>query len=131
MTEFAVRSNHGSDELRLWVVEPQSEWRARLDFGDLTAEAKVYERYSREVLRLDSYFAELAEHWRGWSGDKEWEALGLRLAARHDGLGHVALDVTLDQDYATAERWQVRATLVLEAGGLGQVAAAARRLDLA
>ena len=131
MTEFAVRSNRGSDELRLWVVAPQSEWRARLEFGDLTAEAKVYERYSRESLGLDSYFAELAEHWRGWTGERGWEALGLRLAARHDRLGHVALDVTLDQDYAAADRWQVRATLMLDAGALAELAVVARRLDLA
>lgn len=59
----------------------------RSKLGDLKAEAKVYERYSREALQLDSYFAGLAKRWRGWKGDKEWEALGLRLAARHDGLG--------------------------------------------
>lgn len=47
--------------------------------------------YSREALQLDRYFGELATHWQGWKGDKAWEALGLSLAAWHDGLGHVTL----------------------------------------
>jgi len=129
MSELVVRSNHGSDQLKIWVIDP-GEWRAEIDFGDLTAEAKVFERYSREALQLDSYFADLAKHWRGWEGDKNWEALGLRLAARHDGLGHVTLDVTLDEDYAMADRWRVRASLTLDAGGLNQLARAAQVLDM-
>lgn len=129
MSKFVVRSNHGSDQLKVWVIDAGDQWRALIDFGDLTAEAKVYERYSGEVLRLDSYFGDMAEHWRGWKGGKEWEAMGLRLVARHDGLGHVTLDVTLEQDYVTADRWRVRASLVLNAGTLDGLARAAKTLD--
>jgi uncharacterized protein DUF6228 len=86
--------------------------------------------YSREALHLDSYFAGLAKQWRGWKGDKEWEALGLRLAARHDGLGHVTLDVTLEEDYALADRWRVRASLTVDAGALDRLAVEARQLDV-
>jgi Family of unknown function (DUF6228) len=112
-----------------WTVNPRDQWRARLDFGDLVAEAKFYERYSREALQLDVYFADLAKHWRGWDGVKEWESLGLLLGARHDGLGHVTLEATLDQDYAMADRWRVRAALLLDAGGLDALAREARVLD--
>ena len=129
MGELLLRSNQGSDQLLLWAVKPGDEWRARIDFGDLSAEAKVHERFSGDALRLDAYFADLAQRWRGWEGDREWESLGLRLAARHDGLGHVTLDATLDADYATAERWRVRASLIVDAGGLGALALAAGALD--
>jgi hypothetical protein len=129
MGEFAIRSNRGSDQLVLWTVKPRDQWRARLDFGDLVAEAKIYERYSRDALHLDAYFADLAKQWSGWAGEQEWESLGLRLGARHDGLGHVTLAATLDQDYVMADRWQVRAWLVLDAGGLDALARTARVLD--
>jgi hypothetical protein len=112
--EFVVRSNRRGDELRMWIVKPGNQWRTRLEFGDLTAEGKVDERHSGDALRLDSYFGALAEDWRGWEGERGWEALGLRLAARHDGLGHVALDVTLDDQPGWTERWSVRATLVVD-----------------
>ena len=127
--EFRVRSNDRGDQLRIWVVKPGDEWRAKLECADLTAEAKVYERYSRDALALDAYFADLAEHWRGWRGEKEWEALGLRLAARHDGLGHVTLDASLETNHTTADRWRVRASLTLDAGTLDRLASEARRLD--
>jgi hypothetical protein len=127
--DFRVRSNARGDELRLWVVKPGDQWQAKLEFGDLTAEAKVYERHSRNALELDAYFADLAENWRGWRGKKEWEALGLRLAAQHDGLGHVTLDVTLETDYASADRWRVRASLALDAGALDRLVSEARALD--
>jgi hypothetical protein len=129
--EFVVRSSDGGDRLRIWVVRPADQWRARIECADLTAEAKVYERYSGEALRLDAYFDELAKQWRGWEGDIEWEALGLRLAARHDGLGHVTLDATLDDDYVAAERWRVRASLSVDAGALERLARDARVLDQA
>src|SRR5262245_40932375 len=106
MGEFIIRSDRGSDQLVDWTVKTREKWQARLEFGDLVAEAKFYERYSRDALHLDAYFADLAKHWRGWSEMKEWESLGLRLGARHDGLGHVTLEATLDQDYAMAERWR-------------------------
>jgi Family of unknown function (DUF6228) len=91
--------------------------------------AELCERFSGDALTLHAYFADLAQHWRGWDGDKEWESLGLQLAARHDGLGHVTLDATLDEDYAMAQRWRVRASLTVDAGGLSALAVAARALD--
>jgi hypothetical protein len=127
--DFLVRSNVGDDQLRVWATRPGGYWRARLAFADLTAEGKVSERSSRDELHLDAYFADLAAKWRGWEGKKHWEALGLALAARHDGLGHVTLDVTLQHDYAAVDPWQVRASLALDAGALDRLALEARELD--
>lgn len=129
--EFVVRSVHPGDEhLRLWVVTPGYECRARVDFDDLTAEGRFYAPYwSRGKLQLDAYFADLAACWRGWEGDKEWEALGLAFAARHDGLGHVTIDVSLESEPSLADGWRVRAPLGLEAGALDRLAREARELD--
>ena len=110
-------------------MQPGEQWRARIEWAALTAETKVNERYSGDALRLDAYFRELAKQWRRWKGDIEWEALGLRLAARHDGSGHVTLDATLDEDYVAADRWRVRASLALDAGSLDRLAVEARLLD--
>jgi hypothetical protein len=68
-SEFVVRSNHGGDQLLVCAVNPGDQWRAKIDFGDLKAEAKLYERYSGDALRLDAYFGELASSGRGWEGD--------------------------------------------------------------
>jgi hypothetical protein len=129
MSEFVIRSNRGSDRLVLWVVKPRDHWRARLDCAHLTAEGKVDERHSGDELRLDAYFGELASQWRGWAGEKEWESLGLRLAARHDGLGHVTIDASLEQDYGAVDGSEARASLILDAGELDALARAARALD--
>jgi hypothetical protein len=125
--EFVVGS--GVEQLHVWVVSPAYEWRARIDFEDLTAEHSFYERYSREKLHLDAYFADLAAHWRGWADDKEWEAQGLAFAARHDGLGHVTLDVILSSDPSLGDGWRVRASLHLDAGALDRLVREAAKLD--
>jgi hypothetical protein len=127
--ELLIRSNRGDDQLRVWIVRPARLWRARIECADLTAEADLCERSSGDVLRLDAYLGELARQWRGWTGDIEWEGLGLRLTARHDGLGHVTLDATLDWNYAAPARWHVRASLVLDAGALDRLAVEAGALD--
>jgi len=60
----------------------------------------VNDRHSRQSLRLDAFFADLGRQRRSWDGTKEWDSLGLHLAASHDGLGHVTLEAILDADYA-------------------------------
>jgi uncharacterized protein DUF6228 len=130
VTEFTIRSNRRADQLRLWVLAPGRRWRARIDFGDLTAEGRVDARDGRDVLGLAAFLEDLAERWRGWDGDRAWESLGLVLAARHDRSGHVTVDATLSADYASPDdRWQVRASLSVDAGTLPRLAADARRLD--
>lgn len=129
MSQFVVRSSGLSDHMTIWIVKPQDEWRARIECDGLTAEARVYERHSGSALRLDAFFGDLAANWRGWDGAKEWESLGLQLVARHDGLGHVALDAILRESYAAADRWEVRASLNLDVGGLNRLAREARALD--
>ena len=73
---------------------------------------------------LHEYWADLARHWRGWSGTREWESLegDLALSAGIDRTGHVALKVTLQHE--APWRWQVQIILAVEAGQLEGIAAA-------
>ena len=75
------------------------------------------------------FFTELATHWRGWKGDREWSSLEGELAIRAtaDRTGHVYLQVHL-HDGAPA-RWKVDAAIVIEAGQLERLAAEARAFE--
>jgi hypothetical protein len=80
---------------------------------------------------LVAYFEELAQHWRGWDGVREFASVehDFKLAAIHDGSGHVELWVTLgtETDYPQRD-WLVRVALHFEAGGLNAAAEAVRPL---
>ena len=76
--------------------------------------------------RFDEYWADIAEHWRGWSGAKVWTSLegDLELKATCDKGGHVVLEATLQ--HGTPWTWQTGIRLSLEAGQLEGIALAAR-----
>lgn len=78
---------------------------------------------------LGDFFGGLAADWRGWPGTREWSALEgeLQLMARTDRTGHTYLRVQL-RDGAPAH-WTVEAELVLEAGQLERIAAAAQAFE--
>lgn len=65
--------------------------------------------------------AETAQQWQGWTGSKEWRSLEGELAFvwSHDGLGRVTFLVTLDARLV----WRTEATIPVEAGQLGRIAA--------
>ena len=75
------------------------------------------------------FFAGLATAWKGWKGRREWRALEgeLNLNAESDRTGHVYLSVELCD--GAPVRWQVSATLVLEAGQLDRLAASGRQFE--
>ncbi len=111
------------------------EWRGRatalvaLRGRDLAAEARVWwNDYAEEPSTLARFFTDLAEGWRGWSGEKEWRALEhpFSLVATHDGLGHIALDVELASGFYP-EDWWTKVRLLLDAGSLDEVADRVRK----
>jgi Family of unknown function (DUF6228) len=124
--EFIIQSTASDDSLRIWPVK-RRVWRAVLDVTDLHAEARVYERHSGEYLRLGDFFAHLGQSWKGWEGERAWEALGMCMSAVHDGLGNVTLRVTLLRGYG--EQWSAEASLRVGAGTLDDLSREARRLD--
>jgi hypothetical protein len=69
-----------------------------------------------------SFFADLAENWRGWKGSKEWRAIEgeYDLLATADSLGHVSLTAVLRPDSAMVPScWKAQISLIVEAGHLG------------
>jgi hypothetical protein len=95
-------------------------WQVTLSDRDASATTRVD---PDGAMLVDEFFADLAREWRGWSGEKIWQPIegGLRLSARHDGLGHVTLRTTLQQD-AYPDGWRFEATLKLDAGTLDATA---------
>jgi len=75
------------------------------------------------------FFGGLATEWKGWKGGREWRALEgeLNLKAKSDRTGHVYLSVELCD--GAPPRWQLNATLVLEAGQLDRLAASGREFE--
>jgi len=72
---------------------------------------------------LGDYFQDIADNWRGWSGEKKWATLEneFELAATADNLGHVRLEFFLRSPY-TGYQWELRGALELEAGQLDSIA---------
>ncbi|SIR68261.1 DUF6228 family protein [Micromonospora avicenniae] len=64
------------------------------------------------------FFQLLADDWRGWGGERSWRSLDatMRITARHDGKGHVALGGTLHRDSYSPGGWLARVFITVEAG---------------
>lgn len=82
---------------------------------------------------LPAYFAELGQSWRGWTGERVWQSAGekLTLAARHDGIGHVLITVTIRNWDLRSERapartgdWSAAVVVEVEPAALEHIAAA-------
>jgi len=80
------------------------------------AEVSTHEASSPATL-----FVDMAEHWRGWKGEKTWSDLDAEcvLVATCDSFGHVALGVHISGFTYTSK---LTVTLALEAGQLEQLA---------
>lgn len=123
-----IRSASEGFELVLGPPEERGggSFDAKLVGPAVTATVRVYEHGSDFVPR---FFAELAESWRGWDGEKDWESVEshIALTATADRLGHVSLRVILRDPFAPAA-WRAEATLLIEAGQLEALAASAGRV---
>jgi hypothetical protein len=112
----------GLETGRNGVVEGFS---VRFTDENLTAGAHVYAAYSR---CLTDYFEDLARHWSGWDGPKEWSSFenGLILSSTNDGLGHIALRVRL-RGGSYPRDWEVAGTILTEGGLLDRIASDCER----
>jgi Family of unknown function (DUF6228) len=99
---------------------------------EVQANVLVDEHETGETMRgLSILFESLAKDWRGWEGRRGWGSIEgeFKLYAAHDGLGTVELMVTLAQrDPAAGTTWNASASLLLDAGGLGDIAREAVKL---
>ena len=80
----------------------------------IRARAEVIGNYSRGFDDLVEFFRQLAQDWRGWTGERVWESVEgeLSIAATHHG--YVELDVQLGE--GPHRRWSARSTLLIEPG---------------
>jgi Family of unknown function (DUF6228) len=76
---------------------------------------------------LADYFRDIAEHWRGWKGEKKWGTLEgeFELSATADSTGHVKLRFFLRAP-ETGYHWELSGAIELEAGQLDSIAADVR-----
>ena len=115
------------DEFELVLGPPDGQggsFPVRLSGPGISATVHAYEHGYQWA---PAFFADLADHWRGWAGEKSWESAEahIRLSATADRLGHVLLRVAL-RDLNVSADWRVEASLLIEAGQLGELATSAR-----
>jgi len=93
----------------------------RIDETGLRAEARV--ENSGVIQAPEVFFSELAQSWRGWTGEKTWRSLEAELAlvATTDSCGHVTLEIRLRPD-AGPGAWRVISYAYFEAGQLASLA---------
>jgi hypothetical protein len=111
-------ANHGT-ALEFFDQEPDY-FSVRLHGPDFHGAGRVY---AYEPTGLASFFRDLAAHWRGWTGKKEWASLEgeLSLCATCDSTGHTSLTVRLRSGPYPFD-WSLSVVLLIEAGQLEQIA---------
>lgn len=100
--------------------------RARVTAPGLDASRDAYAYNGYEDLA--AFVEDMAEHWRGWDGERKYNSLegDLEIAGTHDG--HVRLAVRLNQ-HPGPGGWMVRADIVIDPGeDLAAAAISLRRL---
>ena len=118
---FTISSRDDQAALKLSLLD-NDYFSAELRSRGLSAVARVG---SYQTTGLGEFFKGFARDWRGWSGTRQWASLEdeLEIRAECDRTGHTYLEVTLRD--GSPPRWVARAHLVIEAGQLDALAAAA------
>ena len=75
------------------------------------------------------FLESLATDWKGWKGERRWKSLEgeLSLKATTDRTGHIYLSIEIRD--GAPPRWQVIASLTLEAGQLDRIASDGREFQ--
>lgn len=124
MDEFLLAASDRHAHLKLWLTTTEPDLWAK--FSDHGFEGTI--RVSTiGVGSPASFFADMAQDWRGWTGEKSWSDLEERLVlvATTDSLGHVSISITLrDASYDT----HIETTLIVNAGELDGLAQRCSRL---
>jgi hypothetical protein len=123
---FTLSHPQRGEDGELWWVT------AGIEVEGLRAATQVEPHYASGFDDLVALLDELADNWRGWDGVKSYDSLehDLALSARHDGVGHVDLTVTLKGPHPPYA-WTVSATIVTDPGEQMVQAATDARLVLA
>ena len=108
-------------------------WRVpvTLELDGLRAEKTVNAHYATCLDELIAYLDDLAANWNGWEGVKEYRSVesDLVLQSRHDGYGHVTVEVTLSKMDGSPDEWTCTGRVTTEPGAqMEEAAATARQL---
>ncbi|MBA2502119.1 MAG: hypothetical protein H0V27_04480 [Pyrinomonadaceae bacterium] len=125
--EVTIKSSRSAGELKLSDPKPPGSrypveyLRVSLKDKDIAASSAkvyIYEPHSLALL-----FEELTASWKGWEGAKEWSSVegDFSLSCKSDGLGHVAIEVTLKSGLYEDD-WRVKAVVHVDAGILDEIA---------
>ena len=123
-----IKSSRSAGELRLSEPKPPSvsypvEY-LRITLKDREIAASSSKIYIYEPFDMAAFFEDLAANWKGWEGVKEWASVegDFALSCTSDGLGHVAMEVTLKSG-VYEDDWCVKAVIHVEVGQLEEIAA--------
>jgi len=126
--ELTIKSSRSAGKLKLSEPKPPGSRHPveylRVSLEDHEIAASSAQVYIYEPFDLAAFFDGLARHWKGWAGEKEWRSVedDFALSCTSDGLGHVAMRVTLKSGLYEDD-WCVQALIHVDAGQLEDLAA--------
>jgi hypothetical protein len=122
---FQLRTSDGCEWIMHPPVDPYGDGYVRTADVEIRADgvtACTTATLSVEPGGIDlaGFLAGLAADWRGWDGERRWQALEreMEVEAWHDGRAHVMLAVTVrrpERAYAD-DAWSARVVFTVEAG---------------
>jgi len=129
---FLIESASGAGAIKFLdrrpadVELPSEEFRVTVSNVNLSASGRIYADCGGS--HPATLFSEMAERWRGWTGELVWESLegDLCLRCTQDRTGHVSILVELHSG-SMEWGWSIRATIMVETGQLELIA---RRAEL-
>ena len=125
--ELTIKSSRSAGKLKLSEPKPPGSSHPveylRVSLEDREIAASSARVYIYEPFGLAAFFDELASHWKGWGGEKEWHSVedDFALWCTSDGLGHAALRVMLKSGLYEDD-WCVQAVIHVDAGQLEDLA---------
>jgi len=125
--EVTIKSSRSAGELKLSEPKPPGSRHLveylRVNLKDREIAASSSQVYIYEPYALAFFFDDLAAQWKGWEGEKLWHSVeeDFALSCTSDGLGHVAMKVTLKSG-PYKDDWCVQAIIHVDAGKLEELA---------
>jgi hypothetical protein len=129
--ELTIKSSRSAGKLKLSEPKPSGLSHRiqylRVSVQDHEIAASSSRIYIYEPYNLAAFFEELASDWKGWAGKKEWSSVegDFVLSCTSDGLGHVAMRVTLKSGLYEDD-WCVQAVIHVDGGQLEELAVKAK-----
>jgi hypothetical protein len=121
MEEIEIKSAHSASLIRFFGIEGDY-FRVEMTNPEYSGAVRVW-AYT-DAHGLADLFAIIAENWKGWQGEKKWSSIEgeFSIIATSDKLGHISLSVEMHHDFGATEPWQLKSTVVVDAGQLDAIA---------